>query len=128
MDAGQHDVVHNMLALCSNKSAGYPDQRTPRKIDQTGANAHRFIDFLSKKGYLEGDTDELLRQCELIDDNLQRQRRVEWIMSQHNIFVKQPIGRNSHNSALEGTPLKGTFRIADLGENFALVQSYDNGK
>lgn len=119
--------MHNILVWCSNVFAGYPDPTTPRKIDQTGTNTNRFIDFLSKRGYLEGDTDELLRQCELMDDNLRRRRRVEWIMTQHDVFFKQPVGGKSRHTALEGNALKGAFRIADIGENFALVQTYDNG-
>ncbi|KZP28128.1 hypothetical protein FIBSPDRAFT_927789 [Athelia psychrophila] len=121
-------IIPKIYEFSRAMDVGYPDQPIPRKIDQIGTNTSRFIDFLSKKGYLEGDIYELLRQCELMDDNLRRQRRVEWIMTQHDVFFKQPVGGKSRHTALEGDALKGTFRIADLGENFVLVQTYDNGE
>ena len=73
--------------------------------------------------HVSGDeTQELLRQCMLMEDDLMRCQRIKWLMFQHEMFFEPRLGGRLRRTTVQGSEVKGnTYEVADVGENFILV-------
>ena len=97
------------------------------KTAYVGTNARRFVTFLDEQGALNKDeTQELLRQCTTMEDDLKRCKRIGWLMTQQELFFEPRLGGRHRRIAFQGNEVTGKiYEVTDIGENFVLADTCD---
>ncbi|RDB16068.1 hypothetical protein Hypma_003452 [Hypsizygus marmoreus] len=95
------------------------------KTTHVAKNYRHMVNFLLQFGLIPKDDLAIaVKECDVLED-LNRCRRILWVLYQREIFFWKNVGGNTRPYQMSGEELDGAFRVTNIGKNCVIARDHE---